>query len=360
MAAVTPPDDISTLMTRVHLDGSTYKVFEGRRTAAIDSGAPARTAFQPVAKMEPRPLAPAAKMEPRPHTPAAKSGSCIQECARQENTHQAPLRPRWNVLNSLLGVGRKDEAAGRPEALRVPLMTFSAGAGGVGKTTILSTLARLLCGMGESIFLIYSDSQRTLPLHFGGKQVVPGRVRTSIPATRDLGQLHLYSRSQDESGMAEEVDSWLPREVNALAAEVGRVLGEITNEDMSEQQMLGLASINLRVIVPDITSVLTVTRELAEEDDDPDSPPTFYLLNKYDPTVAFHKDVRERLEMALGERLLPFSIRRTDLIPEALAAGSTVVDYAPDAPVVEDFEKLARWVRDAMVRNEIAPARSIV
>jgi cellulose biosynthesis protein BcsQ len=349
MAAIMPPDDISTLMTRVHLDRSQYKVFEGRRSTAIDSGAPPRAAFQPVAKME-----------PRTHVPAAKSPSCIQECARQENTRQEPPRHRWNVLNSLLGVGRKDEIAARPEALQVPMITFSAAAGGVGKTSILSTLARILCGMGESIFLIYSDSQRTLPLHFGGKQVVPGRVRTLIPPTRDLGQLHLYSRPQDENGMAEEVDSWLPREVNALVSEVGRVLGEITNQDMSEQQTLGLASINLRIIVPDINSVLTVTRELAEVDDDPDVPPTFYLLNKYDPTVAFHKDVRERLEMVLGERLLPFSIRRTDLIPEALAAGSTVVDYAPDAPVVEDFKKLARWVREAKVRNEIAPVRSIV
>ena len=289
MAAVMPPDDIATLMKRVHLDRSQYKVFEGRRSVAIDSGAPPRTAFQP-----------AVRMESRPHASAAKSPSRIQECARQENTRPEPPRPRWNVLNSLLGGGPKDEVAAKPEALQVPMITFSAAAGGAGKTTILSTLARILCGMGESVFLIYSDSQRTLPLHFGGKQVVPGRVRTLIPPTRDLGQLHLYSRSQDESGMAEEVDRWLPREVNALASEVGRVLCEITNEDMSERQALDLGSINLRIIVPDINSVLTVTRELADADDDPDAVPTFYLLNKYDPTVAFQKDVRERLATAFG------------------------------------------------------------
>jgi len=344
MAAAMPPDDISTLMTRVELDRSQYKVFESRREIASDSGSPTRLAFQP-----------SARIEPRMPSPAAKTPTYIQEPARQEIA-----RPRWNVLHSLLAVSPKDDVAAKPEALQVPMITFSSGVGGAGKTTILTSLARILSGMGESIFLVYSDSQHTLPLHFGGKQVVPGRVRTLVPPTRDLGQLHLYSRSQDESGIPEEVGSWLPREVNALSSEVGRVLCEITNEDMSESQTLDLASVNLRVIVPDINSVLTVNRDLASLDADPDSRPTFYLLNKYDPAVPFHKDVRDRLSMVLGERLLPFVIRRTDLIPEALAAGSTVIDYAPNAPVVEDFKLLAQWLRNSMQRKENAPVRSIL
>jgi cellulose biosynthesis protein BcsQ len=106
--------------------------------------------------------------------------------------------------------------------------------------------------------------------------------------------------------------------------------------------------------------VLSVNRDLAESDREPDSQPTFYLLNKYDATVPFHKDVRERLRIVLGERLLPFAIRRTDQIPEALAAAVTVVDYAPNAPVVEDFKLLAQWLRNSMQRNEIEPQRHIL
>jgi cellulose biosynthesis protein BcsQ len=263
------------------------------------------------------------------------------------------------VLNSLLSVGHKDEVAAIPEALLVPMLTFSAGSGGVGKTTILSTVTRVLSGMGESIFLVYSDSQRSLPLHFGGQQMVPGRVRTVIPPARDFGQLHLYARPQDESGIHEEVGCWLPRQVNALVAEVGRVLCESTNPDIPERQVLDLASINLRILVPDINSVLAVNRDLARLDAEQDSLSTFYLLNKYDSAVPFHKDVRERLRAVLGERLLPFAIRRTDQIPEALAAGVTVVDYVPHAPVVEDFKLLAQWLRNSMQRNEIVPTRSI-
>ena len=129
---------------------------------------------------------------------------------------------------------------------------------------------------------------------------------------------------------------------------------------MPERQTRDLASINLRILVPDINSVLAVNRDLAELESEPDSDRTFYLLNKYDPAVRFHNDVRERLSMVLGERLLPFAIRRTDQIPEALAAGVTVVDYAPNAPVVDDLKLLAQWLRNSMQRNEIESRRAIL
>jgi hypothetical protein len=339
MAAAMPPDDVSALMMRVELDHSQYKVFDRRLGSQIESLAPSRRAFHPVATMSSRVSTVAAE----PHIP-------IQDVAR----------PRWNVLNSLISAGTKDQVAATPEALLVPMLTLSAGSGGVGKTTILSTLARVLSGMGESIFLVHSDSQRSLPLHFGGQQIVPGRVRTLIPPVRDCGQLHLYAHTQDESAVHEEVGCWLPRQVNAFASEVGRVLCEVTNSDIPERQMLNLASVNLRVLVPDINSVLAVNRDLAEMDDEQELNRTFYLLNKYDAAVPFHRDVRERLGVVLGGRLLPFAIRRTDQVSEALAAGLTVMDYAPNAPIAADFKLLAQWLRNSMQRNEVEPARLLL
>jgi cellulose biosynthesis protein BcsQ len=58
-----------------------------------------------------------------------------------------------------------------------------------------------------------------------------------------------------------------------------------------------------------------------------------------------HLDVREVLRRKLGDRLLPFVIRRAPAVSEALAEGMTVVDYAPDASVVEDYVSVATWVR---------------
>ena len=129
MAAPMPPDDVSALMTRVELDRSQYKVFDRRPGPQLESGAPSHPAVQPVARIRSR------------VRPAAVAGSSAH---LQEVAH-----PRWNVLNSLLSVENDDPASSAPEALLVPMLTFSAGPGGVGKTTILSSLARILSGMGE-------------------------------------------------------------------------------------------------------------------------------------------------------------------------------------------------------------------
>jgi len=333
-----PPDDVSALMTRVELDHSQYKVFDRRLGSQIESGTKSLLAD--------------AQASARSHSHGSRS---MTESPSQVSESS---RPRWSVLNSLLSPGQ-DSIAEVPEQLLVPMLTLTAGSGGVGKTTILGSLARILSGMGESLMLVFSDSQRTLPLYFGGQQLVPGRVRTFIPPVRNSGELHLYARSLAQGEIPEDIGNWLPRQVNVLAAEVGRVLCEVSRSEVSERQALELASINLRVIVPDISSVLTVNRDLDDLGNRGDDQ-TFYLLNKYDSTLTFHRNVRERLSMTLGKRLLPFAIRRTDQIPESLAAGVTVSDYAPGSGVVEDFEKVAHWLCKSMQRNEINPPRPIL
>jgi cellulose biosynthesis protein BcsQ len=71
----------------------------------------------------------------------------------------------------------------------------------------------------------------------------------------------------------------------------------------------------------------------------------YYVLNQFDPSLPLHLDVREVLREQLGERLLPFVLRRTPAVSEALAEGMTVVDYAPNSPVSEDYGNLAAWVK---------------
>ena len=71
----------------------------------------------------------------------------------------------------------------------------------------------------------------------------------------------------------------------------------------------------------------------------------YYLLNQFDASLPLHLDVREVLRRQLGDRLLPFVIRRAPSVSEALAEGMTVMDYAPDAPVAEDYMNLATWLR---------------
>jgi cellulose biosynthesis protein BcsQ len=71
----------------------------------------------------------------------------------------------------------------------------------------------------------------------------------------------------------------------------------------------------------------------------------YYVLNQFDAALALHLDVREVLRRQLGDRLLRVAIRRSPAVSEALAEGMTVLDYAPDAPVAQDYREVASWLR---------------
>jgi cellulose biosynthesis protein BcsQ len=71
----------------------------------------------------------------------------------------------------------------------------------------------------------------------------------------------------------------------------------------------------------------------------------FYLLNQFDGALPLHLDVREVLRRQLGDRLLHTVIRRSPAVSEALAEGMTVLDYAANAPVSQDYLEVASWLR---------------
>jgi cellulose biosynthesis protein BcsQ len=124
---------------------------------------------------------------------------------------------------------------------------------------------------------------------------------------------------------------------------------EISSPRGEEAQILNLARVCLVVLTPDINSVMALTpfRKLSERPAQPGSqqPSVYFLINKFDPTSAFHAEVRQNLRLQLGARLLPFCIRRNDAIAEALAAGMTVLDYAPQSAPAQDFLQLATWAQ---------------
>jgi hypothetical protein len=94
---------------------------------------------------------------------------------------------------------------------------------------------------------------------------------------------------------------------------------------------------------------------------------TLYLLNQFDASSPLHLDVREMLQQQLGDRLLPFVLRRSSAVSEALAEGMTVIDYAPDSPVAKTIGfwpvgcaallRRLRWVRWECVGASDEPVR---
>jgi cellulose biosynthesis protein BcsQ len=107
-------------------------------------------------------------------------------------------------------------------------------------------------------------------------------------------------------------------------------------------------------MVPDMSSVVSVSSiDAFFQHNSPADKPVlpYYVLNQFDPSLPLHLDVREVLREQVGDRLLPFAIRRAPAVSEALAEGMTVMDYAPNSTAAEDFGSLAGWVK-----NLAAPA----
>jgi cellulose biosynthesis protein BcsQ len=309
-----PPDENSGLKSRFEFDRFHYKVIPGRRRIDFTN-------------------------QPRHGALHAELGTP----SRIPPENVSALSPAFGIEGNLVPVPAPTVSAGA--RLATPVLAFSAAPGGAGKSTILSSLARILSSMGENLLLIYPQSQSAVPMYFGGEPL-SGQVRRYIPGRGACGGLHLYAQAEESE--LESSAQWLPREVNSMSNRVGRVLCEVTS---SQREVADIATINLRILVPDIASVLSVNDDLLSGSGEITRARTFYLLNKYDASVRFHRDVRERLSWMLGDRLLPFTIRRSDEFAEALAAGLTIVNYAPKAAVVSDLKLLAQWVRSSMEIN---------
>ena len=234
---------------------------------------------------------------------------------------------------------------------RMPLLLVYSLAGGVGKTSLAATLGRALSSQGEKVVLTDTTSRGLLPYYFGERELRPGEVRTFQPPAGSPGvQVSLVT--SDAASMGED-----ERQQESLTDEILRnghgnqrmVLDLSSGSSWLVRRMVELHPIVLVPMTGDMNSVISlqavekVFLSIADRDGRPLLP--YYLLNQFEPSLPLHLDVREVLRRQLGERLLRFVIRRSQAVSEALAEGMTVVDYAPDAAVSQDYMDVASWLR---------------
>jgi cellulose synthase operon protein YhjQ len=330
------PEDVTALL--LHTKMSAYKVFtQERRRGNHNFDGPERR---------------------RGGDPADNAGAPVDTASMRLSPEASTLEfvrpqpPRWSLLQEL---GTENDSAtlrGDSQELRVPTFAVCATGGGTGKTTVSATLGRALSLNGENVLMIHGALQASAPLHFGAQQGQAGRLRSFVPPVRNQGTMHMLSHEFDNgSAQNEEGGAWLLREANSLQNEIGRCILEISSPRAQEAAMMNLAGVCLVVLTPDINSVMALgpfrkVYEGASRQGASRQPGVHFLINKFDPASAFHAEVRQNLRSQLGARLLPFCIRRDDAIAEALAAGMTILDYAPRSAPAEDFLRLATWARE--------------
>lgn len=265
------------------------------------------------------------------------------------------LASRWFALKDLyegVAVAREPQPApAATAASTAPVLAVFSLAGGVGKTSLVATLARTLSARGERVLLIETASFGMLPFFFGARERRFGVLRTfAPPETANDAPVQMLALDADSLAADAEGHDPLADEITRCAESAGRVIVDIATASAAvARRVLRMAPMVLVPVVPDMNSVVNVgfidCLFQRKADSPVQSSEVFYVLNQFDPSLPLHLDVREVLRERLGDRLLPFTLRRAPAVSEALAEGMTVIDYAPASSIAEDFLNLAAWLK---------------
>lgn len=263
------------------------------------------------------------------------------------------LATRWFSLRGVLE-GSSTPAvpsASAPVPARPPVMAVFSLAGGVGKTSLVATLGRALSARGERVLLVDTAAYGLLPFFFGAGDQRPGVLRTfGPPVASGDAPIQMITLDPEAFGPEGAPQEALVVEISKHARGVGRVIVDLaTASGATTRRIMRMAPQILVPLIPDMNSVVSVGSIDAFFDRNGNSTanPSLpnYVLNQFDASLPLHLDVREVLREQLGDRLLPFAVRRTPAVSEALAEGMTIIDYAPNSAVAEDFASLAGWVK---------------
>jgi cellulose synthase operon protein YhjQ len=261
------------------------------------------------------------------------------------------LVSRWFALRSIFEDNVPAQSAPAPTAARAPVLAVFSLAGGVGKTSLVATLGRVLSARGERVLLVDTAAYGLLPFYFGARDQRPGLIRTFSPPVAS-GDAPIQMITIDPETLDSELATGeaLTAEILKHARGASRVVIDLaTASGATTRRIMRLSPQVLVPLVPDMCSVVSVSSIDAffDHNNGNNGKPAlpYYVLNQFDPSLPLHLDVREVLREQLGERLLPFTLRRTPAVSEALAEGMTVMDYAPNSSVTEDYASLAGWVK---------------
>ena len=262
------------------------------------------------------------------------------------------LTSRWFALKTLFDgnppVPIQEPVPQQPNP-RVPALAVFSLAGGVGKTSLVATLGRALSSRGERVLLIDTAAFGLLPFFFGARDQRLGQLRTfSPPASSGDSPIQMVTLDPEAMGPEQALQDPLTNEIASYSRGLSRMIIDLaTASGSTARRMLKLSPLVLVPVMPDMNSVVSVGSIDAffEHNSGAAGRLPYYLLNQFDSSLPLHLDVREVLREQIGDRLLPFALRRSPTVSEALAEGMTVMDYAPSSTIAEDYGNLVGWVK---------------
>ena len=215
----------------------------------------------------------------------------------------------------------------------------------------MAALGRAFSAGGENVLLVDTASFGMLPFFYGAKEQRTDVLRTFVAPDAGRGsRVEILSLDIDRFGPEGNTPEPFTKEILRHASGSSRILIDLaTASNMIVRSILRMSPLVLVPVLPDVGSVVSIgaIEQFFQRNTSGagHAIQPYYLLNQFDENQRLHRDVREVLRNRLGDRLLPFALRSSPLVGEALAEGMTVMDYAPGSPIAEDYTQLAAWAR---------------
>jgi cellulose synthase operon protein YhjQ len=372
------PEDIATLYSRARIEGTRYwdfsasrkQVRQQLRLGVVRAPLEWPSTAVPMAEFPSQPQGHLSQVQPQevkiedpgPQPQQTSQATEIEPQGTNEpesgpRTESIPqttpvAATRWYALRSIFAPVQAsvDPSSFPAFEQRPPIVVVFSLAGGVGKTCLVATLGRVLSALGEHVLLAETAACGILPFYFGSRELRPGVVRTFFPpgafgedCDEPVQMLNLQGDGSPEDG--NQQDPLLARLLRDGRGANRIVVDVATANRKWMSRLLSLRPTLLVPILPDMSSVACLGLLQALDAGSANGEKALYLLNQFDASSPLHRDVRAILQQQLGDRLLPFVLRRSSLVSEALAEGMTVIDYAPGSDVAADYRDLAGWLR---------------
>jgi len=255
-----------------------------------------------------------------------------------------------HALNSVFEVNdRLRVASSRPRltAGSGAALIFTSCAGGVGKTTLCATAARVLSSRVSNVLVADRCSDGIIPYYFSLERLSAGGLQSVYPNARRTGYPITLVAAPCSAEPNISTAVWLEQ----LQAESLVTLVDLPSfNGTSAPAALGREGQVVVPLVPDIQSIATISRveELTATLGAGQNGRSLFVLNRFDEARPLHRDIRTHLEKILDDRLAPIAIRESEFVPEALSLGMTVFDHVPQSPVTQDFEQLVLWLEQRL------------
>jgi cellulose biosynthesis protein BcsQ len=344
------PDDIFALYSRFELEGDNYRVFHREtKTTGQTAVASATPTSVPVRERQRTTSANTERPRPKLEEQIEQPSFIAPESVIVSHREPTPIRSEIDAgrasLNGLwrhLAHTRTVTVRGTPETLASDSISVTGVAGGVGTTTIVAVLTRLLAKTGRRCAIFDDTEDPTLPIYFGAQRLTDEQRRFSGLRSIFESRARIVNRRMFETNEpSDSSESFIERNFAAIAEDFDHLVFDRPARSFDSSG----ARVRIHVAIPDLSSLARIQKVHRDLDTADVRGCSFCVLNRFDPSIPLHKELLNWYRENFRNLIV---IREASLVTEALAEATTVVDWIPDSPVAHDFLHLFASVTQSL------------